>query len=516
MNPIPISGICMGVMSADEIRSLSEGELTSMMENRRNVDVDMNGVERPIDLVQHPRQGVFPDMGGDPCEVCGSKKFCPGHPMHIELEYPVINPIMAKEVLYTLNAICPHCKRSMYPVEKTETLNINAKGTKRIKAIQKRLKKDDNCYWPDCQLPLPKYEWRGDGVYYWYDITEDDVDADGEKIKTKNGNTKKIVTKGKKDAIKKPVTEIIELFKSISQEEFDNLGFNNKLPTNKIYSDPDIQIRPGQTHRLSFRPEDMIMTAFPIASKIITVATSQDDDDQDNILARYRNILKQNMKLYKHRTGANLIEREKDLNDIRARLTQDISTIIDNTGKKTSQSHNNRELRTFAHIIKGKRNKFAIFRNNINGKRLEANARTVISPGPFLRSYEVGVPQKIADVLTMEEIIWPSNIDHFQGMIDDALANDERIPFVIRRQKRICLKYATKNYTEPYYLKVGDIVLRKMHTGDIGKFGRQPSLRTESMQGIKARVINGNNKNFRLPLCVVTPYNADYDGPLQC
>ena len=526
-----VTGIAMGVMSAAEIISLSEGELTEISEEKRPIS---DITTKTIDPIYHPRQGVFPDPYGEACLVCASKKQCPGHPMHINLEYPAINPCLIKEVVYTLSCICPHCKRTIYPEQKCQTLNIQSVGIKRMKAIQKRVKKDKICFWDDCQRILPQYEPRGEYVYYWYEGSEkneeeneNDEDEDSAlsttpirttgkgKGKGKIASKKKLPTaKAKKSAIKKDVYEIIELFKCISQDDFDNLGFNHKLAQNPIYTNPNIQVRAGQVHRLSFRPEDMIITAFPIASKIIT---AQDEETDDTIAVKYRNILKNNIKLMRHRTGKTPIDKEKDLQDLRHKITQDVCVLVDNTSTKSMQPHNHREMRTFAHFIKGRRNKMAIFRNNINGKRLEGNARTVISPGPFQKAYELGIAHCIADVLTTEFTVWKYNIQEFQKYIDNALENGEKIPYVTRRQRKTYLKFATKNYKEKYTLQEGDTVALKLESGMWGHFNRQPSLHIESYQGVRTKVLpKGMGKNFRLPLCVVTPYNADFDGALEC
>ena len=61
-----VTGIAMGVMSAAEIMSLSEGELTEISEEKRPIgDV----ATKPIDPIYHPRQGVFPDPYGEACLV---------------------------------------------------------------------------------------------------------------------------------------------------------------------------------------------------------------------------------------------------------------------------------------------------------------------------------------------------------------------------------------------------------------------------------------------------------------
>ncbi len=515
-----ITGISMGVLSAAEIITLSEGELADM---ELGMEEDGKNLSR-IDPIYHPRQGVFPDPYGEACVVCASKKQCTGHPMHIMLEHPVINPCLIKEVLYTLSCICPTCKRSIYPEKKCRTLNIQSTGHKRIKVIQKRLKKDTTCFWDDCHALLPKYEIRGEYIYYWYEDHELDMDEAEESTPSLSSSKKPTIKKkpslnrSKKTAIKMDTNDIIKLFKCLPQEDFDNLGFNNKLPENDIYKKDDIQVRSGQTHRLSFRPEDMIFTAFPVTSKIIT---SQDDDTDDVISSKYRSIYKNNCKLKRHRTGQAPLENEKVYTETVHKLTQDVCILVDNTSTKTQQPHNNKEMRTLTHYIKGKKNKTAVWRNNINGKRIECNARTVISPGPFQKPYELVVSNYIADILLTESTVWSYNIKQFQKYIDDCfkknskgeMINKEYIPYVSRKQKKIHLKFATKGYTKPFELEEGDVVGLKLNENDWVHFNRQPSLRIESYQGLKVKLISGNKgKNFRHALCLTTAFNSDYDG----
>ena len=544
MNIRKVTGISMNVLSSAEIINLSQGELTELAEEKNDQ------YDKIIDPIYHPRQGVYPEPHGGSCVVCASSKNCTGHPMHIMLEYPVMNPCLSKEVIYVLSCICPHCKRTIYPEKKCQTLGIQSTGVKRMKNIQKRLKKDRICSWDDCQTILPKYEIRGEYIYYWYEDAQDpetneenktnDEDSDEEMtpvctstVKGKGkrkvatvAKKKTTIAKTKKMAIRKEPADIIELFKCLSQDDFDNLGFNNKLPSNPIYTRPDIQVRAGQVHRLSFRPEDMFLRAFPIASKIIA---AQDEENDDVIAQKYRNIFKNNLKLKRHRLGKNPIDKEKDLADIKHRITQDVCVLIDNTSTKSIQPHNHREMKTWAHFVKGKRNKAAIFRNNINGKRLEGNGRTVVGPGVFQKSYEVGIPKCIADILTNDVYVWGYNIESLQKHIDQTIEDtkrsnertgviigwepkiEEKLLYVVRKQKKIYLRPATKNYTERFLLQEGDMVSLKLESGNWGHFNRQPSLRKESYQGVKTKILP-SGKNFRLPLCMVTPYNADFDG----
>lgn len=59
-------------------------------------------------------------------------------------------------------------------------------------------------------------------------------------------------------------------------------------------------------------------------------------------------------------------------------------------------------------------------------------------------------------------------------------------------------------------LKIGDVVERHLHDGDVVLFNRQPSLHRVSIMAHRARVMP--NRTFRFNECVCTPYNADFDG----
>jgi DNA-directed RNA polymerase III subunit RPC1 len=57
--------------------------------------------------------------------------------------------------------------------------------------------------------------------------------------------------------------------------------------------------------------------------------------------------------------------------------------------------------------LKGKQGRF---RGNLSGKRVDFSARTVISPDPNLMINEVGVPDRVAKILTFPERVNMANI----------------------------------------------------------------------------------------------------------
>lgn len=57
--------------------------------------------------------------------------------------------------------------------------------------------------------------------------------------------------------------------------------------------------------------------------------------------------------------------------------------------------------------LKGKQGRF---RGNLSGKRVDFSARTVISPDPNLMIQQVGVPDRVAKILTFPERVNSANI----------------------------------------------------------------------------------------------------------
>ena len=158
--------------------------------------------------------------------------------------------------------------------------------------------------------------------------------------------------------------------------------------------------------------------------------------------------------------------------------------------------------------MKGKNGRF---RGNLSGKRVDFSGRTVISPDPNLRIDQVGVPDRIAKVLTYPERVTEHNIERLRFNVvngPDIWPGAIYIQRAASNDKKF-LKYA-KRQQESLTLQIGDVVSRHLQDNDIVLFNRQPSLHKLSIMAHYAKIRPW--RTLRFNECVCTPYNADFDG----
>lgn len=158
--------------------------------------------------------------------------------------------------------------------------------------------------------------------------------------------------------------------------------------------------------------------------------------------------------------------------------------------------------------LKGKQGRF---RGNLSGKRVDFSGRTVISPDPNLMIHQVGVPERVAKILTYPEKVNPANLQRMKQLVRNGTEKHPGANYV--QQKGFSFKkYLAYGNREKVAqdLKCGDIVERHLHDGDIVLFNRQPSLHKMSIMSHQAKV--QQQRTFRFNECACTPYNADFDG----
>jgi len=153
-------------------------------------------------------------------------------------------------------------------------------------------------------------------------------------------------------------------------------------------------------------------------------------------------------------------------------------------------------------------------RGNLQGKRVNFSARTVITSDPTIDMNQLRVPIKIATTLTIPEVVTPQNIEKLAELVKNGRDKYPGANFVFpvsnlesgRRVLPIDLRYRK----EKVDLRYGDIVERHIVNGDIVLLNRQPTLHKLSMMGHRIVVINDEQLNtFGLSLCTCAPYNAD-------
>jgi len=153
-------------------------------------------------------------------------------------------------------------------------------------------------------------------------------------------------------------------------------------------------------------------------------------------------------------------------------------------------------------------------RGNLEGKRVDFSARTVITSDPTIDMNELRVPIKIATNITIPERVTPQNIEKLSELVKNGRDKYPGANFVFplsnmeigKRVLSVDLRYRK----EKMDLRFGDIVERHLIDGDVVLLNRQPTLHKLSMMGHRVKVIPDERFNsFGLSVCVTTPYNAD-------
>jgi DNA-directed RNA polymerase II subunit RPB1 len=145
-----------------------------------------------------------------------------------------------------------------------------------------------------------------------------------------------------------------------------------------------------------------------------------------------------------------------------------------------------------------------LIRSNLMGKRVNACARTVITPDATLDIDEVGVPSEIAEVLTIPERVNRFNLERLQRVADTSPSGKKVVLSESGKTAFVGASFPKR------ILSIGDIMFRSLRDGDAVVMNRQPTLHKMSIMGHRVRIMPGST--FRLSLAVTGPYNADFDG----
>lgn len=189
------------------------------------------------------------------------------------------------------------------------------------------------------------------------------------------------------------------------------------------------------------------------------------------------------------------------LEDLHAQLQMHWSTLQRNdTG--SSMTKGGRPTKSIYDRNTGKQGRMRV---NIQGKRVNNSARTVISGDPNLQIDEVGVPLSIASILTVNEVVNDINLLKMQALVDD-----ERVNF-LHQNGRIYDTSVKRRSGQSIKLGIGDRVERHLINGDWVLFNRQPTLHRQGLMAMRTRILP-EGSTFRMNLAVTTGYNADFDG----
>ncbi len=393
------------------------------------------------------------------CKTCGGKiKECKGHFGKIELIRPIVHVGYSKKVYQILAITCRKCGRVMLPDEeiakyreKVEQMSFIYGSIVEREAFQKARGKR---VCPHCKERQGEVKWEK--PYYYFE-----------------------------DKRRLWPTEIRNRFELILNSDLFLMGL-----------DPE-----------SARPEWFVLQVLPVSPVTVrpSITLETGDRSEDDLTHKLGDIVRINQRLYENIEGG---APQLSIEDTWDLLQYHIATYFDNeiTGIPPARHRSGRPLKTITQRLKGKEGRF---RHNLSGKRVNFSARTPISPDPNLSLNEVGVPQEIAEELTV-----PERVTKF--------SKEKLIRFIKNYPNYPCAKYVFK--LDNKRLRIleenkemvieslgdGDLIERQMVDNDFVIFNRQPSLHRMSMMGHKAKILPG--KAFRINTTVTTPYNADFDG----
>ena len=467
-----VKGIQFSVLSPNEIVKGSVVEVTKTDTYAGNEPV-------PGGLFD-PRMGILEHNSF--CRTCEQKKtFCPGHFGHITLARPVYHPMFYETTRKLLKCVCFRCSRLLIsPTQSTDDFKEIMRKILLIKNHQKRweqifklcnnnskIKKCGDDGAPGCGAKQP-------GRY------------------VKEG-TLKIMAEWKEaniETVKREFTaeDVLTILQRMTEADMEVLGFNPKFN----------------------RPEWMICTVLPVPPPPVRPSIIEENGQrrEDDLTHKLCDIIKTNNQLRTRLEKPNA--NEEHLAVITGALQYHIATLIDNQmpGIPPAQQRNGRKLKSVSDRLKKKEGRI---RGNLNGKRVDQSARSVITPDPYISLDQLGVPIEVAMNLTFRETVNRYNMEEMKKIVING-------PDMWPGAKEVCKREDGKTYTLKYGnrekiaedLVEGDVINRHLRDDDYVLFNRQPSLHKMSMMCHRVKVMPF--KTFRLNVLVTSPYNADFDG----
>lgn len=428
------------------------------------------------------------------CSTCGlNSNYCVGHFGHIDLAEPVFHMGYIQFVKKILSCVCLRCSKLLvYKNEKEYADMLRTKsGKTRLNEVRNIAKNVTHCQKANygCGTPVSKIKIeikKTTGMINLIAETNmttlpgevpDDDGLDGKK------KLRQILTPD----------DCYNILKNVSDNDCRILGLDAEFS----------------------RPENMIHRVFPVPPVQVRPSVKADfmssSTMEDDLTHKLADIIKANIRIRKYKESLN--ENATRYGPDHAQLLQfHVATYYDNdTLALPKAEQRNKVIKALSTRLKGKEGRI---RGNLEGKRVDFSARTVITPDPSLGINELGVPVKIAMNITFPEIVTPYNIEKLQNLVRRGTKNYPGANYVfaisnLERSGRVLpidLRYREGGVD----LRYGDVVERHIVTGDMVLLNRQPTLHKLSMMGHRIKVIDNDKlSTFRLNVAATTPYNAD-------
>jgi DNA-directed RNA polymerase II subunit RPB1 len=463
-----IVGVQFGVFSPDEIKRRSVVEITTP-----------SPADGALGGLFDPRMGVLEN--GKVCRTCGqNNNGCPGHFGHYVLARPVYYTQFFKQVKSILKCICFRCSKLLIDKEKNKEF-LRLKGGTRWGKVHETCKNITRCgedTEDGCGSRQP-YRYREEPIHKIY--------ADFKDVEAPSGEEAPPGITVKDGKIEFPMyvepEYVYRLLRKITDEDVEFMGYS----------------------RHWCRPDWLMCTILPIPPPQVRPSVMQDNNQraEDDLTTKLIDIIKANKDLQKL---LSIDPRKKTVLEYTELLQYHVATFVDNDipGVSPSAQRSGRLLKSLQQRLGSKDGRI---RNNLQGKRVEFSARSVISPDPNISVAEIGVPLQIAMDLTFPERVTEYNRKKLYALVQNGPDRYPGAKTVQRGSDGRTVRLHHSNLVEQK-LFLGDTVHRHLMDGDIVLFNRQPSLHRMSMMGHIVKVLP--YKTLRLNPAATKPYNADF------
>jgi len=508
--PVRIAGVSFSIDGPEEIERESVVQVKETSIYQKNV----------------PREGGVADhrMGTVdrriPCGTCKQDvQGCNGHFGHIVLPIPCYSAFFLVTVMKILRSVCFFCSRLLITTHyvdpesgrrkknpKVSAILRKFEGALRFSAITKLARTKAQC--PHCQAFQPSYskhvaqktfaldmEWSEDSMKQWDPPTEEDVPNAEERRKiTKQREEEKAMAT-------KPFTAIdaYNILKHMHPDDITLMGMDPQVMHPKKFMITVLKVPP------------------PVIRPSVVASEGSRSRGQNDLTRKLLEIIKQCHlfeNLMKEHPG--VFEKTGDLpRDVQyavAELQYHVATYMSNPirGLKVSTTRSGAPLKGLQQRIKGKGGRI---RGNLTGKRVDFSSRTVVSPDPNLDIDQVGIPIRIAQILTIEETVAPFNIEKLQQRVLVGAKNVKGAHTVTLKlpngaSKTIYLEFTGAEDRARIRLEYGQTVERYLQDNDYVIFNRQPSLHKKSLMAHRVKIMPVGD-TFRLNLSCTSKCFAD-------
>ena len=472
-NAVKIIGVQFSILSPDEIRNGSVAEITNREGYVNNKPV-INGIF-------DPRMGVL-----EPGLVCPTDGLTsmqtPGYFGHIELARPIFYIQYINTILNVAKCVCLKCSKllmnkdvhkvvlTLEPFERWQYVQKHTHDKTKIKRCGDRT--NDGC---GCLQPS---HIRKDGLRLIADWRSLKPPPKTEKCEASKESAQMVLT----------AEILLKCFRRISDEDVSFMGLN---PT---FS----------------RPDWMICQVLAVPPPAVRPSVKQDSQQrsEDDLTHAMINIIKTN-RILQEKMRADVVN-SKIIDDYTDILQYYVATLVDNklAGTDPIMQRSGRPIKSIKERLNGKHGRV---RGNLEGKRVDYSARSVITPDPELSIKDVGVPMKIASNITTKVVVNKRNVKFLTLLVRNGPEKYPGAKLLESGHKKIYLRTIKPEVREHLILQLGDVVHRHILEGDVVLFNRQPTLHRMSMMGHIARIMPVGD-TFRMNVGDTKPYNADFDG----